>query len=122
MSPLSSSALDPGVRVGSNGVMSVLMVLRIPADAAGMERAAQEHADDLKGIAQRARDGGCIHHAFFEGDGEVVVVDEWDRPESFQAFYESEGHAIGELMASAGATGEPAPPRFHRKLDLGDDF
>ena len=98
------------------------MVLKIPVDAAGMERAAQEHADLLKGIAGRAKDGGAIHHAFFEGDGEIIAVDEWDKPESFQAFYEAEGQNIGQLMGAAGATGEPAPPKFYRKLEMGDEF
>ena len=98
------------------------MVLKIPVDAAGMERAAQEHSDLLKGVSGRARDRGAIHHAFYEGDDGVVVVDEWDSPESFQAFFEAEGENIGQLMAAAGARGEPGPPRFHRKLELGDDF
>lgn len=102
--------------------MSVLMVLRIPVDAASMERAAAEHSELLQGIAGRAKEHGAIHHAFYEGDDGVVVVDEWDSPESFQAFFEAEGQNIGQLMGAAGATGEPAPPRFHRKLSTGDDF
>jgi hypothetical protein len=102
--------------------MSVLMVLRIPVDAAAMERTAQEHGDQLKQISASSREAGAIHHAFYEGDDEVVVVDEWDSPESFQAFFEAQGEGIGQLMAAAGASGQPAPPRFHRKLELGDDF
>ena len=102
--------------------MSVLMVLKIPVDAAGMERAANEQGDHLKGIAGRAKERGATRHAFYEGNGEVIVVDEWDSPESFQAFFEAEGENIGQLMAAAGATGEPAPPTFYRKLDTGDDF
>jgi heme-degrading monooxygenase HmoA len=102
--------------------MSVLMVLKIPVAAADMERVAHEQADHLKGISQRAKDHGAIHHAFYESDDGVVVVDEWDSPESFQTFFEAEGQNIGQLMAAAGAQGEPAPPRFHRKLETGDDF
>src|SRR3954463_4586001 len=102
--------------------MSVLMVVRIPVDAADMERVAREHSDDLKAISQRAKDRGAIHHAFYEGDSGVVAVDEWDSPESFQAFYEAEAQGIGQLMTAAGASGEPAPPTFHRKLDTGDNF
>src|SRR3954447_16310039 len=102
--------------------MSVLMVLRIPVNAADMERIAQEQGDHLKGISQRAKERGAIHHAFYEGDNGCVVVDEWDSPESFQGFFEAERGNIGQLMAAAGAQGEPAPPTFHRKLELGDDF
>jgi hypothetical protein len=98
------------------------MVLKIPADPAGLERAAQEQADQLAAIAQAARDAGALHHSFYEGDGEVIVVDEWDAPESFSAFFEAQSEQIGQLMSAAGATGEPAPPRFYRKLDTGDDF
>lgn len=102
--------------------MSVLMVLKIPVDAAGIERVAQEQGDQLKGVAQQGKASGAIHHAFYEGDGEVIVVDEWDSPESFQAFFEAEGENIGQLMAAAGARGEPGPPSFYRKLETGDDF
>jgi hypothetical protein len=52
----------------------------------------------------------------------VLVVDEWENPEAFQGFYEAEGANIGQLMQAAGAQGTPAPPTFHRKLSLGDEF
>jgi heme-degrading monooxygenase HmoA len=102
--------------------MSVLVVLKIPVDAAGMERAANEHRDLMLGIADRAKGYGAIHHDFYEGDGEVLVVDEWENPEAFQAFFEAEGQNIGQLMGAAGIQGEPGPPTFHRKLSLGDEF
>jgi hypothetical protein len=102
--------------------MSVLMILKIPVDAAGLEKASQEHGDLIKAIAGRAKDAGAIHHDFYEGDGEVLVVDEWENPEAFQAFFEAEGANIGQLMQAAGAQGAPAPPTFHRKLSLGDEF
>lgn len=102
--------------------MSVLMVLKIPVDPAAMERTAQENADGLAQIVQASKDAGAIHHAFYEGDGEVIAVDEWDSPESFTSFFESQSEQIGQLMATAGATGEPGPPRFYRKLETGDDF
>jgi hypothetical protein len=98
------------------------MVLRIPVDVAGIERAAQEQSDLIRGISGRAKERGAIHHDFFEGDGAVFAVDEWDSPESFEAFFEAEGENIGQLMATAGATGQPGPPTFYRKLSLGDEF
>ena len=69
--------------------MSVLMVLRIPVDPDEFVRAAGENKELLHGVSGRGKEPGAIHHAFFEGDGEIVVVDEWDRPESFQAFFEA---------------------------------
>jgi hypothetical protein len=99
------------------------MVLKLPVDGAGMQRAADEHGEDLRGIAQRGKERGAIHHAFYEGDdGKVIVVDEWDSAESFQGFFEAEGQNIGQLLQSAGAQGEPEPPVFYKKLSLGDEF
>lgn len=99
------------------------MVLKIPVDAEGMRRAADEQSDLMKGITARARDRGAIHHAFYAADdGSMLVVDEWDSAESFQGFFEAEGENIGQLMQAAGATGEPDPPRFYEKLSLGDEF
>ena len=97
------------------------MVLRVPVDPAAFERAAGENQDLLKGISQRAKERGAIHHDFYEGDGKVIVVDEWDSPESFHAFFEAEGANIGQLMQASGA-GEPEAPMFHRKMSLGDEF
>src|SRR4051812_13811443 len=99
--------------------MSVLVILRVPTDAASFERVAAENSDTMKGITDRSRDRGAIHHAFYEGDGEVLVVDEWDSAESFQAFFEDEGPNIGPLLAAAGVQGEPGPATFYRKIDTG---
>jgi hypothetical protein len=102
--------------------MSVLMILRVPAEAANLEQAVEQNRDLLLGIAERAKGRGAIHHDFYAGDGEVIVVDEWDSPESFHGFFEAEGENIGQLMAAAGVQGQPGPPAFYSKLDLGDAF
>jgi len=102
--------------------VSVLMVLQVPADAAALERAASENRDLFMSISADARSRGAIHHDFYEGDGEVWVVDEWDSPESFQSFFADNGEKIGQLMGAAGVQGEPGPPQFYRKLSLGDEF
>jgi hypothetical protein len=102
--------------------VSVLMMLRLPVDAAGLERAAHDNGDLIKGISKRAHDRGAIHHDFYERDGEVIVVDEWESPEAFEAFFEAEGGNIGQLMQAAGATGAPGTPSFHRKMSVGDEF
>ena len=101
--------------------MSVLVVLRIPVDADGIKRATEENREGFLAISERARGRGAIHHAFYAGDGEVLIVDEWDSAQSFQSFFQDEGANIGPLMAAAGAQGEPEP-RFYEKLSLGDEF
>ena len=100
--------------------MSVLMVLRVSGtNAAAMRDAAAENPE-FTGIAERAKGRGAIHHAFFEGDGEVVVVDEWESAEAFQSFFEDEAPNIGPLMQAAG--GQPGEPAFYEKIALGDEF
>jgi hypothetical protein len=101
--------------------VSVVMILRVPGDPANWERVTQENKDAFLGVAERAKGRGAIHHAFYAGDGEVVVIDEWDSPESFQAFFQDEQETIGSLMQQAGA-GEPAPPVFLQKMELGDSY
>jgi heme-degrading monooxygenase HmoA len=101
--------------------MSVLLTLRVPVQTDNFARAAEEHNELFRSIAADARGRGCIHHDFYAGDGEVVVVDEWESAEAFQSFYEDQGPRIGELMAAAQA-GQPAPPMFYEKLSLGDQF
>jgi heme-degrading monooxygenase HmoA len=99
--------------------MSVLMVLRVPGDPAKLEEYAAANSEQLKAIAEDGRSKGAVHHRFFGGDGEIVVVDEWDSAESFQGFFESQ-QEIPKIMQEV-ATGEPQIS-FYRPLDTGDDF
>jgi heme-degrading monooxygenase HmoA len=99
--------------------MSVLMVLRVAGDPDKLEQYAQENGEQLRRIAEEGRSKGALHHRFFGGDGEVVVVDEWDSEESFQGFFESQ-EEIPQIMQAV-ATGEPQIS-FYRPLNTGDDF
>ena len=98
------------------------MILRLKADAGRFERTAAENTDMMRGVAERGRAAGAIHHAFYASDdGEVWVVDEWDDPANFEQFFGSEQENIGPLMEAAGVEGEPSP-QFLRKLDTADAF
>ena len=101
--------------------MSYLMVMRVKGNPDDLRRVAGENGDKLQEISQRGKDAGAIHHAFFAGDGEALVVDEWDSPENFQKFFESEAPNIGPLMQAAGAQGEPEI-KFYEKIDTADAF
>ena len=68
----------------------------------------------------RAKDRGVIAHRFYGADGQILVVDEWPDPESFEAFFQPERSNIEPIMAAVGATGEPEVT-FWRKLETGDD-
>lgn len=97
------------------------MILRVQVDPAEMERAAADAGDAFRKISQQGKESGAIHHEFWAGNGEVLVVDEWESPDHFREFFDAQGQQIGELMAAAGAQ-QPDEPQFYRKLDLGDAF
>src|SRR5438067_11272372 len=105
----------------SDARMSYLMVMRIKANPDDVRRVAADNSDAMSGISDRSREAGAIHHAFFAGDGEALVVDEWDSPDSLQRFFESEAPNIGPLMQAAGAQGDP-DISFYEKMDTVDAF
>ena len=99
--------------------MSVIMTMRISGDPDKLERHATENADAIRGIAERAKGHGLIAHRFYGSEGQILVVDEWPDPESFQRFFEAEQASIGPMMEQF-ATSEPEIT-FWRKLETGDD-
>ena len=101
--------------------MSVMMGLRLTADPQRFEQAVKDNEELLQSIVARAKQAGAIHHAFYAGDGEVLVVDEWPDEASFQGFYDSTGAEIGELMSRAGVSNEPQPLFWHL-MDTVDKF
>jgi hypothetical protein len=101
--------------------MSTMMGMRITVDPDRFMEVLGQRADTLRTISDRARSKGAIHHMFLAGDGEVLVADEWDSAESFQAFFEEMGAEIGGLMEEAGVSNQPQPV-FWRPLDTPDRF
>jgi quinol monooxygenase YgiN len=100
--------------------MTVLMLLRIKADAGKLEAAAAEDSSTLLMLRDRGKERGVLRHHIFATADEVIVVDEWPSQEAFQQFM-ADSPEIQDLFASAGATGEP-DITFARKLELGDDI
>lgn len=96
--------------------MSVLMTMRVNADAAKLE---QEDQAMMQGIVARARQHGCISHHFYGSENEVLAVDEWPDEESFHRFFEASPEIAG-VMERAGATATPEVTFWHR-LDMRDD-
>ena len=99
--------------------MSVIMTLRVSGDPDKMEQLAQENAEAIRAISERAQAAGVIAHRFYGSDGQIMVVDEWPDEQSFQTFFAAEEAQIGSLMAQV-ATSEPVIT-FWRKLETGDD-
>jgi len=102
--------------------MSVLMTLYVKGDPKRLEQYASEHRDKMAEIADRGKAAGAISHRFYgsDDDGSILVIDEWDSPESFQRFFESDTD-IPQLMQEVGVTSEPRVT-FHRKLETHDEF
>lgn len=100
--------------------MSVFMLLRLSGDPDQFERYANENADLVRRIAAAGQAAGATRHAFAGADGEILVIDEWPDPESFQRFFDSQPE-IPQLIQDAGAQGPPQIS-FYRKLDTPDAF
>ncbi|MEY2461062.1 MAG: hypothetical protein QOG30_2892 [Acidimicrobiaceae bacterium] len=100
--------------------MSVIVIGRFKADPADLEKVFIDHSAELQAISDDARSKGAIHHQFVAGDGEVLIVDEWDTAKSFQSFFEGQTQ-IPEILKSANVQG---PPEFeiHEVMDSPDRF
>src|SRR3954468_5887291 len=102
--------------------MSVIMLLHVDVDPNKFEEFAAANPDRLNSISDRAVRRGLIAHRFLgnDGNGKTLVVDEWEKPEDFQAFFEEVGPDIQALMGDMGVTSEPGPPEFWRVLESHD--
>jgi quinol monooxygenase YgiN len=101
--------------------MSVIMTLRGKGDPSKLESYAAADPDLMSSIAETAKEHGLIAHRFYgSDDGQIMVIDEWPDPGSFQAFFQKESERIQPMMEEAGMAGEPEVS-FWRKLETHDD-
>ena len=101
--------------------MSVLMTFWVQGDPDKLEELAAQDPDGMRAIAEEAKAAGLIAHRFYGSqDGQIMVVDEWPDPESFQSFFEETRSEIEPLMREIGATSEPEV-KFWRKLESHDE-
>ena len=101
--------------------MSVLVITTLTADAAVFEKVMSENSDTLRGISEEARSKGATRHLFADdGAGNVLIVDEWDSRESFDAFFGSQPE-IGKMMQEVGVSGPPSTTSY-RVIDTVDRF
>jgi quinol monooxygenase YgiN len=86
--------------------MSVLIIAKFQGDTDKFRRSLEERADEFAKISEGSKGVGGLHHRFGIGDGFVLVVDEWESVEQFQAFM-----ANPDLQAFIGSVGgAPVPP------------
>ena len=93
--------------------MSVLIVMRVPGDTGQFQAFMAANRELVEGLSDKAKAGGCLAHLFAVGDGEVIVVDEWETAEQFQTFISSQ--EIQKVMGQMGARGEPQVTVADRK-------
>jgi hypothetical protein len=87
--------------------MSVVVIIHIPvSDVAKAIEGLHGNAQFMEEISASTLDAGLLHHRFVSGDGELVVIDEWETAEQFQSFFDG-NPKVAQVMTSIGMTGAP---------------
>jgi hypothetical protein len=100
--------------------VSVIVTMRVSGDTDQFRRFIATQQETLRRVSEDARSKGCLHHRFGVGDGFVLVVDEWESPEHFQSFFQTNADLPG-VMRDAGAQGEP-DITFTEAVSTADEF
>lgn len=100
--------------------MSVMIIARVKGDPEKIKQVFAEHASDMETVSSAGKAAGAISHRFLEGDGEIIIHDEWDTAENFEQFFSSQP-MIGQMMAEAGVTGPP-DVSVYKVLTTAGDF
>ncbi|TSD98093.1 hypothetical protein FOS14_13945 [Skermania sp. ID1734] len=101
--------------------MSVVAIIRFDvSDMALAIKTIRSKDELLESIAADAKAHGALHHRFVHDGKQLVVVDEWDTPQSFQAFFDG-NTKIAEVTAEAGVRGAPTS-EFYETIDSADAF
>ena len=100
--------------------MSVLVVGKFVGDTAVFRQALVDRADEFVAIGERAKTVGAIHHRFGIGDGFVVVIDEWESADQFNAFFSDP--ELQQFIAEIGAAGGPPDLTFSEAVSSADQF
>jgi quinol monooxygenase YgiN len=85
--------------------VGTLIVMTVQGDTAQFEAFMAANRDRVVELGEKAKASGCLGHRFAVGEGQVVVVDEWESPEQFEAFISAP--EIQAVMGEMGAQGEP---------------
>ena len=101
--------------------MSVLITAKIPADVDIFTKSVQERGEDFTAVAERGKAAGAIHHQFGVGPDYVLVIDEWDSAEHFEAFFTAPD--LQQFVAEVGGdTSVPPEITVATSIDSADRF
>jgi heme-degrading monooxygenase HmoA len=99
--------------------MSVLVRIVVPGDTEQFRAWVSSDAAKLAELGQQGRAAGCLHHRFAVGDGEVLIVDEWESAAAFETFFGSD--EIAGAMQAGGAQGPP-DVAIYEAMETADQF
>ena len=99
--------------------MSVIIIGHVKGDPEKIKQVFASHAADVEAITKTSNSMGAISHRFIQGDGEIVILDEWDTADHFQEFFSSQP-MIGQMMEEAGVAGPPVIEVYEALETVGD--
>ena len=88
--------------------MPVVVIGKFKADVARFLGVVQTRATDFEAVAAEAKTKGALHHRFVAGEGEAMIIDQWESAEAFESFFSSQP-VIPQIVAESGVQG---PPEF----------
>ena len=100
--------------------MPVVVIGKFKADVARFLGVVQTRATDFEAVAAEAKTKGALHHRFVAGEGEAMIIDQWESAEAFASFFSSQP-VIPQIMAESGVQGPPGFS-FYRPLASPDVF
>jgi hypothetical protein len=101
--------------------VSTIVTVWMQGDPDRFEAVAAENEDTLREIRDRAVEAGVIAHRVYGSAGQIMMIDEWPDPETFERFFESIEDDLAPLLEAVGLQGEPAV-NVWRKLDSRDEY
>ena len=72
-----------------------------------------ENGELLEEITVDAKKQGAIHHGFAAGEGQMVVIDEWDTAEHFNGFFGCHS-GVAKVTNDRGVQGPPTVQVFEK--------
>ncbi|MFI7667526.1 hypothetical protein [Nocardia sp. NPDC049526] len=98
--------------------MAVVVELHFKTDdVSAAKQSFDSNRDLLQEITQDAKNMGRLH----QGDGEIVVIDEWESEESFRKFFDN-NPKIARVIQAAGIPGPPTSMKFFQPVPAAGTF
>ncbi len=92
--------------------MSVTAIIHFPvSDVAKAVEGLRGQAALLEEITETTKGAGIRHHRFVAGEGELVVIDQWDSAEQFHQFFQ-DNVKVGQVTDAIGLVGPPVVSVF----------